>query len=76
MRAATMGDLGWVGGGKPDAVNDELAGIVYRMEHGRVLLRRGHRGHGPGAPEGADVLMAQGPQMRDSMRFHTIEQGA
>jgi hypothetical protein len=58
MRAATMGDLGVVGGGKPDAVDDEVAGIVHGMEHGRILLRRGPLGHG--APGGADVLTAQG----------------
>jgi hypothetical protein len=39
MRAATLGDLGVVSGGKPDAVGDEVTGIVHRMEHGRVLLR-------------------------------------
>jgi hypothetical protein len=76
MRAATLGDLGLVGGGKADAVGDKVARIVHRMEHGRVLLRRGLLGHGHGAPEGADVLMAQGPQMRDGMMLHTIEQGA
>ena len=76
MRAATLGDLGLVGGGKPDAVSDKVARIVHRMEHGRVLLRRGPLGHGHGAPEGTDVLTAQGLHMRDVMRLHTIEQGA
>jgi hypothetical protein len=76
MRAATLGDLGLVGGGKPDAVSDKVARIVHRMEHGRVLLRRGPLGHGHGAPEGTDVLTAQGPQIGDGMMLHTIEQGA
>ena len=58
MRAAAMGDLGLVRGGKPDAVDDEVAGIVYGMEHGRILLRRGPLGHD--APGGADVRTAQG----------------
>ena len=35
MRAATLGDLGLVGGGKPDTVGDKVARIVHRMEHGR-----------------------------------------
>jgi hypothetical protein len=55
-----MCDLGLVGGGKPDAVGDEVAGIMHRMEHGRILLRRGPLGDGHGAPVGADVLTAQG----------------
>ena len=71
MRPATMGDLGVVGGGKPDAVDDEVAGIVHGMEHGRILLRRGPLGHG--APVGADVLTAQGLHMRDGLMLHTIE---
>ena len=75
MRAATMGDLRLVGGGKPDAVGDEFAGIVYCMEHGRILLRRAPLNHGHGAPMGADVLTAQGLHMRDVMMLHTIEQG-
>ena len=77
MRAATLGDLGLVGGGKPDAVDDEVAGIVHGMEHGRILLKRGPLGHGHGgAPVGAAVLPTQGLHMRDVLMLHTIEQGA
>ena len=76
MRAAAMGDLGLVRGGKPDTVGDKVAGIVHRMEHGRILLRRAPLGHSHGAPVGADGLTVQGLHMRDVMRLHTIEQGA
>jgi hypothetical protein len=57
-RAATLGDLGLGGGGKPDAVRDEVAAIGHRMEHGRILLRREPLGHGHGVPVGADGLTA------------------
>ena len=76
MRAATLGDLGLVGGGKPDAVDDEVAGIVHRMEHGRILLKRGPLGHGHGAPVGAAMLTTQELHMKDVLMLHTIEQGA
>ena len=76
MRATTLGDLGLVGEGKPDAVDDEVAGIVHRMEHGRILLKRGPLGHDHGAPVGAAGLTAQGLHMRDVLMLHTIEQGA
>ena len=76
MRTATLGELGVVGGGKPHAVDDEVAGIVHRMEPGRLLLRRAPLGHSHGTPVGADGLTVQGLHMRDVMRLHTIEQGA
>ena len=76
MRTATLGDLGVVGGGKPHAVDDEVAGIVHRMEHRRILLRRALLRHGHDTPVGADMLTAQGLHMRDVVMLHTIEQGA
>ena len=60
MRAAAMGDLGLVRGGKPDTVGDKVAGRVHRLEHGRLLLRRVPLGHSHGAPVGADGLSVQG----------------
>jgi hypothetical protein len=59
MRAAAMGDLGLVRGSKPDTVGDKVAGIVHRMEHGRILLRRAPLGQSHGAPVGADGLTVQ-----------------
>ena len=76
MRAATMGDLHLVRGGKLDAVGDKVAGIVHRMEHRRILLRRALLRHGHDTPVGADMLTAQGLHMRDVVMLHTIEQEA
>ena len=76
MRAAAMGDLGLVREGKPDTVGDKVAGIVHRMEHGRILLRRALLRHRHDTPVGADMLTAQGLHMSDVVMLHTIEQGA
>lgn len=64
MRATTVSDLGMVSRGKADAVGDEFAGIVHRMEHGRVLLR-------PGDPE----LRSRAPQRAQTRQRHRVRIG-